>query len=338
MRPSFLPRLVNSGFEDPVLFVPFVFLGKALLFDLGDINALTPREALKISHVFVSHTHMDHFCGFDRLLRLFLGRDKTLHLYGPPGFIANVRGKLAGYTWNLVQNNDSRFSLEVTEVHADHLRSQQLTSRLRFEPGQAVQKKAWRGVICREKEFFVAAALLDHGTPCLAFALEEPFHVNIIAEAVTDLGLTVGPWVGDFKRALFSNRDWEQVFTVAPGDVSGAVRSFRLAGLAERIARITAGQKVAYIVDAAFSPRNELRMIDLCRGANHVFIEAAFLHCDRDIAARKHHLTARQAGTIAARSGAQKLTICHLSPRYEGRADRLEAEAAAAFDAARPES
>ena len=137
MRPSFLPRLINSGFEDPVLFVPFSFFGQAVIFDLGDIHALPPRDALKITHAFVTHTHMDHFCGFDRLLRLFLGRDKTLRLYGPAGFIDNVRGKLAGYTWNLVENSDTRFALQVTEIHADRKRFQRYVCNRRFEPDRS---------------------------------------------------------------------------------------------------------------------------------------------------------------------------------------------------------
>ena len=67
----------------------------SILLDLGDIHALPARSALRLTDIFVSHTHIDHFAGFDRLLRLFVGRPKLLRLYGPPGFIGNVEAKLA---------------------------------------------------------------------------------------------------------------------------------------------------------------------------------------------------------------------------------------------------
>ena len=97
MASTFAPRLVNGPFGDPGLFVELRWQGSAVLFDLGRNDGLPAADLLKVTHVFVSHTHMDHFIGFDRVLRLFLNRDKELLLFGPEGIRDCVAGKLAGY-------------------------------------------------------------------------------------------------------------------------------------------------------------------------------------------------------------------------------------------------
>ena len=89
MKSDLNASLINDPFGDPGLIVNFLFQKRALLFDLGDISALSNAELLKVSHVFVSHTHIDHFIGFDRLLRAVFGREKTLTLFGPENFIKN---------------------------------------------------------------------------------------------------------------------------------------------------------------------------------------------------------------------------------------------------------
>jgi ribonuclease Z len=99
MRPTFSPERVNQPFGEPGLYVDYTFEKQALLFDLGDLTALPPKKLLRISEVFVSHAHTVHFFGFDRLLRICLGRNRAMRFYGPPGFSAQVGHKLAAYNW-----------------------------------------------------------------------------------------------------------------------------------------------------------------------------------------------------------------------------------------------
>jgi ribonuclease Z len=105
----------------------------------------------------------------------------------------------------------------------------------------------------------------------------------------------------------------------------------RLGVLAGRIARISPGRRIAYVTDVGDTPANRDAIAALAAGSDRLYIEAAFLDADRDRAAARHHLTARQAGEIAALAGARRYTLFHHSPRYEGREAELEAEAASAF-------
>src|SRR5438309_10041128 len=98
MNPSFSTYLVNPPFGDPGLYVAIRWAKRALLFDLGDNTVLSPTRLLRAMDAFVSHTHMAHFIGLDRLLRIALGRGKTLPLYGPPGSSTNIAERSRGYT------------------------------------------------------------------------------------------------------------------------------------------------------------------------------------------------------------------------------------------------
>lgn len=330
MRPSFHPRLINGPFNDPGLFIPFLFQKRALIFDLGDINGLPAKDILKISHAFVTHTHVDHFIGFDRLLRIMLGRDKNLALFGPPDFIKNVEGKLAGYTWNLVDKYNYPLSLQISEVHRDFTLSRKYRCRDRFEPLKEAVKEPFSGVLYEEPAFTVSAVILDHQIPCLGLSVKERFHVNIIKEGLKRLNLVPGPWLSEFKQALYDRTD-----PAAKIEVGTAGRpdkkKFALGNLANQIARVTPGQKITYVTDVVYNDFNRNKIVKLARNSDHLFIEAAFMDKDRKIARDKGHLTARQAGDLAARSGAKQFKIFHFSPRYTDQESLLYQEAFEAY-------
>ena len=331
MRPSFLPRLVNEPFGDPGLFIPFLYENCALQMDLGDIHALSSKDIIKISQVFVTHTHMDHFVGFDQLLRICLGRDKHLFLYGPEGFLKNIEGKLAGYSWNLVHNYQNRLAIHAFEIKPEKILSRVYTCREQFLPDQNVKILPFDKTIVNEASFKVKFEILDHSIPCLAYVLKEHFHINIKKDAVLALGLSVGPWLNTFKQALYEHPDQEGVITVPNPDTSQSHGKFDLKELADKIAVITPGQKIAYVADVGYTGENIQRIIRLADSADQLFIEASFLEEQKDIAGAKHHLTARQAGEIAALAKVKQFTIFHFSPRYRDMEQALVDEANAAF-------
>lgn len=329
MNPAFSPRLVNGPFGDPGLYIHLRLEGRALLFDLGHNDALSAAELLRMSHVFVSHCHMDHFIGFDHVLRLFLARDKTLYLFGPPGIHECVEGKLRGYTWNLVDNYE--FALEVAEVAPDRIKRVCFPAATGFKP-ETLSTEPFTGILLDEPAFRVRTAHLDHRIHSLGFALEEKTHLNVDMSVLEQMQFKVGPWLSELKQALQRNEPDETLITARwrekGQDISHALPLGDLRGTLVKEAR---GQKIAYVVDTIFTPENAARIAALVQRADLFFCESPFLNEDEEQATRRYHLTARQAGLLGRAANVEKLVVFHFSPRYSGQADRLYREAQETF-------
>lgn len=324
MRPGFLPELVNDPFGDPALFVDMMFEGRALLFDLGDLRALAPRKILRVTDIFVSHCHMDHFMGFDWFLRICLGRDRGVRLYGPPGFIDQVTAKLAAYTWNLVHRYENDFNLTVHELMPDGtMRRASFRVRQAFHREDTDPLAYDAGVVWAEPGFRVRAACLDHGIPCLGYALEEQRHVNVWKNRLAERGLPVGPWLKGLKTA---------VLNASPVDTPIATPAgVRPLGKLMDCVQITPGLKIAYVTDVVYHADNATRIRELARDADWLFIECVFLDELAERAAEKKHLTAAQAGQLARAAGAKNIVPFHFSPIYREREAALRAELIAAW-------
>ena len=140
------------------------------------------------------------------------------------------------------------------------------------------------------------AAALEHRTETLGYRLDEDDGVTALPEALAARGVA-GADVGRLLRdgAL---------------DVDGRVVR------AEEVTRPRRGQSVAVVMDTrecagahalAAGPHGD--------GVDVLVVEATFPDADAERARRWHHLTAGQAGRLAAAAGARRLVLTHVSAR-----------------------
>ena len=335
MRPLFEPRLINEAFGDPGLYVDFRDERRALLFDFGDVSGLPPRKLLRISDVFISHTHVDHFAGFDHWLRVVLGRKEHATLTGGPGFIERVEHKLAAYTWNVVHRYEVPLTLTVREVSPEGANRQATFSSLnRFAREDGEPWMAHGDVLHSEEGFRVRGRFLDHDILCLAFALEEAMHVNVWRNRLAEWGLATGHWLREARRAFAAGAPDDTPISIEWHDRNSEHALTRTLGELRPAFDLVPGRRIGYVTDIRYTEANVQALEELLAGVDLLFIECVFMQSDADHAARKNHLTAQQAGTIARRVGAHAVVPLHFSPRYEGRGAELVAELHAAWQGA----
>lgn len=322
MTPILHPHLVNGRFGDPAIFVELLHRREALLLDAGDLSTLSSRALLRIGHVFVSHMHMDHFIGFDALLRVNVGRDKTIMIFGPQGIIDRVGHKLLGYDWDLAERYETDLLFEVIEIGSSGPQdAARFSLRSRFKRQSLAHPKMIEAVGLK-----VETVLLEHHGPCLGFTFSEPGHVNIWKSRLDEQGLATGQWLQELKRAV-----------VAGESDNFRVRvdhdHWRLLGELRDLATISPGQKLAYVTDVSDTPANRSAIKQLAHKADLLFIESRFAAADAAAARNRAHLTTQAAGEIARAAGVRRLEPFHFSPRYEGKEELMLKEVFSAFEA-----
>jgi ribonuclease Z len=189
-------------------------------------------------------------------------------------------------------------------------------------------------VLHDEPTFRVRARFVDHGIPCLAYALEEKAGVRLAKDRLDALGVGVGAWLRTLKDAVLAGAPPDTAIDVRWRDRDGDHAQIRrLAELAHLVLDVVPGQRIGYVTDLRYTAANVATLVALLQDVDLLYIECVFLDADAAHGERKHHLTARQAGEIAHAVGAKALVPFHFSPRYGGRAGEIAAEARAAWRA-----
>jgi ribonuclease Z len=103
------------------------------------------------------------------------------------------------------------------------------------------------------------------------------------------MGLPIGPWLRAFKEAMLRGKSDETLIDVAWRDRhSDNAVSLPLGLLKKEIRKITAGRKIAYVVDCSFTDANVEKIVRLAKDADILFNEATLLEADAALAKVRH--------------------------------------------------
>jgi ribonuclease Z len=159
--------------------------------------------------------------------------------------------------------------------------------------------------------FRLEARPLSHRVPTVGYRLTEPDGRRMLPAELAARGVT-GPDIGRLQRDGRLERNGARIHLA---DVSAPRR----------------GQKFAFIMDTRLCDA----AFELAADTDLLVCESTFADADAALADDYGHLTAGQAGQIAAAAGARRLVLTHFSQRYDDDANataQLRRDAAAAYD------
>ncbi|WP_101788707.1 ribonuclease Z [Nonomuraea indica] len=134
----------------------------------------------------------------------------------------------------------------------------------------------------------LTARRLSHPVESYGYRVQEPTGRRMLPERLAVHGIR-GPEIGELQR-------------------TGSVRGVRL----EDCSVPRPGQSAALVMDTRLCDA----VFELAAGVDLLVIEATFLSGEAALAKEYGHLTAAEAGQVAAEAGARRLVLTHFSERY----------------------
>lgn len=136
------------------------------------------------------------------------------------------------------------------------------------------------------------AVALEHRCTTFGYRIDEPDGMRVVESALAGTGIE-GPDVGVLLR-----QGWLDTPT-------GRV-------MRDEVTEPRRGQSMAFVMDTVLCDG----ALELADGVDLLVCESTYLHEHAELAEQYRHMTARQAGELAARAGARRLLLTHFSARY----------------------
>jgi ribonuclease Z len=167
---------------------------------------------------------------------------------------------------------------------------------------------AGEGVIDAGEAFTLEARRLSHSAPAIGYRLAEPDGRRMLPDRLAAAGIE-GPDVGRLQR-------------------SGSIDTGGRVVTMDEVSEPRPGQRFAFVMDTGLCDG----AFELADHADMLVCESTFGSAEAALARQYGHLTAGEAGRIAAQAGARSLVLTHFSQRYDAAGvQRLAAEAAEEF-------
>lgn len=148
------------------------------------------------------------------------------------------------------------------------------------------------GTVHADERLTLSCARLEHHVETYGWRVQEPDRRHLLPDRLEAFGVA-GPDIG---RLLDTG-------TIDLG--RGTVHL-------EQVSEVRSGQSFAFVMDTAWCDA----AIELAAGVDLLLCESTFLSTEQRLATQSGHLTAREAGRLAAAAGARRLVITHFSGRY----------------------
>jgi ribonuclease Z len=237
--------------------------------------------------------------GFKRLNRILITHGHLDHILGLAGLLSTF---LRWETIDEMEIYGGKMALE--RIH-DLLYGVVLRGATPPMPIHLIPLSA--GPFFEAEDLTVSAfPVLHRGSDSLGYIFEEKGRRPFLPEKAEELGIPPGPWRRDLVAGKPVTLPDGRV--IDPESVLGSYKP---------------GTRLVHIGDVGEVDS----LVETCRNADGLVIEATYLEAEAEMARAFSHLTARQAAELARQAGVRKLFLTHISRRYREKDVQVEAEA-----------
>ncbi len=149
------------------------------------------------------------------------------------------------------------------------------------------------GIVHIDDQFTIEAKFLEHGVDNIGWRISEKDVYKFEKDKLKQFGVQ-GPLVKKLEKE---------------GQIEVQGKIVKITD----VAHLQKGRVFAIVIDTKFTQK----AIELASGANLFLCESTYLEEHRELAEKYHHLTAKQAATIAKQANVKQMVLTHFSARYQ---------------------